>query len=74
VGALSTHFYVCEIRGFCHEPVPSLTNVVTPETMIAHDSLNKPVAVEKETIPQSMLIYLRLINLNSTPGTITDSI
>lgn len=71
-GALSTHFYVCEIKGFCHEPVPSVSNVVTPETMIAHDSLNKAVAIEKETIPQSMLIYFAFDKSEFNSGNITD--
>jgi outer membrane protein OmpA-like peptidoglycan-associated protein len=71
-GALSTHFYVCEIKGFCHEPVPSVSNVVTPETMIAHDSINKAVAIEKETIPQSMLIYFAFDKSEFNSGTITD--
>src|SRR5664280_1153695 len=71
-GALSTHFYVCEIKGFCNEPVPSVSNVVTPETMIAHDSLNKAVAIEKETIPKSMLIYFAFDKSEFNSGTISD--
>jgi outer membrane protein OmpA-like peptidoglycan-associated protein len=40
--------------------------------MIAHDSLNKAVAVEKETIPQSMLIYFAFDKSEFNSGTITD--
>jgi outer membrane protein OmpA-like peptidoglycan-associated protein len=71
-GALSTHFYVCEIKGFCHEQATSASKVVIPETVITHDSISKPVITKKETIPESMLIYFAFDKSEFNTGNITD--
>ena len=70
--ALSTHFYVCRIKGFCHEPATAVSNVVKPEIAIPHDSLSKPVVVEQEAVPESMLIYFAFDKSEFNSGTISD--
>ena len=55
--SLSTYVYVCKIKGFCHEPVTAVNNVVNPETVIPHDSISKPSVVEQTAIPESLLVY-----------------
>jgi OOP family OmpA-OmpF porin len=71
--ALSTHFYVCKIKGFCREPVTVVSNVVKPEMAIPHDSLSKPLVVEQEAVPESMLIYFAFDKSEFNSGTISDS-
>jgi outer membrane protein OmpA-like peptidoglycan-associated protein len=70
--ALSTHFYVCRIKGFCHEPVTAVSNVVKPEMAIPHDSLTKPLVVEQVAVPESMLIYFAFDKSEFNSGTISD--
>ena len=69
---LSTHFYVCKIKGFCSEPVAAATNVVEPETKIPYDSLNKPLVVEQKSIPESTLIYFAFDKSEFNSGTLSD--
>jgi len=70
--ALSTHFYVCRIKGFCHEPITAVSDVVKPEMAIPHDSLSKPLIVEQEAVPKSMLIYFAFDKSEFNSGTISD--
>jgi outer membrane protein OmpA-like peptidoglycan-associated protein len=70
--ALSTHFYVCKIKGFCHEPITAVKNVVKPELVIPHDSLSKPLVVEQEAIPESKLIYFAFDKSEFNSGTISE--
>ncbi|MGD0756010.1 MAG: OmpA family protein [Bacteroidales bacterium] len=70
--ALSTHFYVCRIKGFCHEPATAVSNVVKPEIAIPHDSLSKPIVVEQKAVPESMLIYFAFDKSEFNSGTISD--
>ena len=69
--ALSTHIYVCKIKGLCHEPVTALSNIVKPETVVPHDSLSKPLVVEQTPIPESLLIYFAFDKSDFNPGTIS---
>jgi outer membrane protein OmpA-like peptidoglycan-associated protein len=69
--ALSTHIYVCKIKGFCHEPVTAVNKVVNPETIVPHDSLSKPLAVEQTHVPESLLIHFTFDRSDFNPGTIS---
>ncbi len=71
--ALSTHFYVCRIKGFCSEPVSAVSNIAIPETVISHDSISKPVVIEKETTPESLLIYFAFDRSDFNSGKISDT-
>jgi outer membrane protein OmpA-like peptidoglycan-associated protein len=70
--ALSTHFYVCKIKGFCREQVTAVSDVVKPEMAIPHDSLSKPLVVEQELVPESILIYFAFDKSDFNSGTISD--
>jgi OOP family OmpA-OmpF porin len=71
-GALSTHFFLCEIKGFCTAPVTTVNSAVAHETGIDHDSLSKPAGAEKEAIPERMLIYFAFDKSEFNSGNITD--
>jgi OmpA-OmpF porin, OOP family len=71
-GALSTHYYVCKIKGFCNKPVSSVSNVANPETMIPHDSITKPLEVEQKQIPESILVYFAFDKSEFNSATISD--
>jgi outer membrane protein OmpA-like peptidoglycan-associated protein len=70
--ALSTHFYVCKIKGFCSEPVTVVSNVANSEIVIPHDSSSKTMEVEKMPIPESMLIYFAFDKSEFNSGNISD--
>jgi outer membrane protein OmpA-like peptidoglycan-associated protein len=70
--ALSTHFYVCKIKGFCHEQVKAVSNTVNPGIAITEDTLNKPSVVEQKPIPESMLIYYAFDKSEFNSGSISD--
>jgi OOP family OmpA-OmpF porin len=70
--ALSTHIYVCKIKGFCHEPVTTVNNVVNAETVVPHDSLSKPSVVKQTPVPESLLVYFAFDKSDFNPGTISD--
>jgi outer membrane protein OmpA-like peptidoglycan-associated protein len=70
--ALSTHFYVCRIKGFCSEQVTVGSNDVKPEKAVPHDSLSRPLVVEQVTVPESMLVYFAFDKSEYNSGTISD--
>jgi outer membrane protein OmpA-like peptidoglycan-associated protein len=55
--ALSTHIYVCKIKGLCNEPVTMQIDTLNQKDVIAVDTLAKPLVQEKEIIPENLLIY-----------------
>jgi outer membrane protein OmpA-like peptidoglycan-associated protein len=55
--ALSTHLYVCKIKGLCNEPVPVQIEMVNNKDTIAVDTLHKPLATEKAVLPGNFNIY-----------------
>ncbi len=71
-GALSTYYYVCKIKGFCHEQISVMSSVVNPENVKTVDSLSKPVVPEQKPIPESMLIYFAFDKSEFNSGTISD--
>lgn len=71
-GVLSTHFYVCEIKGFCHEQTISADKIAITEALITHDSIPKLVVPEKENMPESLLIYFAFDKSDFNSLIITD--
>jgi outer membrane protein OmpA-like peptidoglycan-associated protein len=55
--ALSTHIYVCKIKGLCNEPVTMQIDTLNQKDVIAIDTLAKPLVPEKEVIPADLVIY-----------------
>ena len=55
--ALSTHIYVCKIKGLCNEPVTNQIDTLNQKDAIAADTLAKPLVQEKEVIPADLIIY-----------------
>jgi outer membrane protein OmpA-like peptidoglycan-associated protein len=71
-GVLSTHYYVCKIKGFCNEQVTTLSNVVKPDVVTTVDTLRKPLKNEHQQIPENMLIYFAFDKSEFNSGTISD--
>jgi len=55
--ALSTHIYVCKIKGLCNEPVTMQIDTLNHKDVIAVDTLVKSLVQEKEVIPADLVIY-----------------
>jgi outer membrane protein OmpA-like peptidoglycan-associated protein len=55
--ALSTHLYVCKIKGLCNEPETVQIDTLYQKDIIAVDTLAKPLVHEKEVIPADLVIY-----------------
>lgn len=55
--ALSTHFYVCNIKGFCNDQPASPINITDKKEVSVVDSLNNSAKVELPAVPDSKLIY-----------------
>jgi outer membrane protein OmpA-like peptidoglycan-associated protein len=55
--ALSTYIYVCKIKGLCNEQVIIETSAVDHGSIIAVDTLTKPVVPKQAVIPESLVIY-----------------
>jgi len=55
--ALSTHIYVCMIKGLCNEPVTMQIDTTNQKDVIAVDTLVKPLVKEKGIIPADLVIY-----------------
>jgi outer membrane protein OmpA-like peptidoglycan-associated protein len=55
--ALSTHIYVCKIKGLCDEPIAMQNNAVSQRDVISVDSVSKPLVREQEVIPKDLIIH-----------------
>ncbi len=55
--AMSTHLYVCRIRGLCTEPVAAQIEMINIKSVIAGDTISKPLTPEMEPLPDSLSIY-----------------
>lgn len=70
--ALSTHFYVCNIKGLCNEQITVINDTVKPETAIPNDRLSKPLLTEQKQVPGGMLIYFAFDKSEFNSSTISD--
>lgn len=55
--ALTTHIYVCNIKGLCNEQKISQIDVVKEKDIIAVDTMDKPLLQEQFKIPADLVIY-----------------
>ena len=55
--AISTHFYVCNIKGLCGEPITKQITVVSRKEVIAVDTSAKAVAHQQTVIPENLVTY-----------------
>jgi hypothetical protein len=60
--ALSTHLYVCKIKGLCDEPMTMQTQVTDNKDIIAGNISGKPLAPEQATSPENFQYTLHLTN------------
>jgi outer membrane protein OmpA-like peptidoglycan-associated protein len=67
--ALSTHIYVCKIKGLCGT---IQTEVVKPENVIISDTLTEPVKPEPLKIPENLVIYFAYNKAEFNPDAATD--
>ena len=54
---LSAYIYVCKIKGLCHEPGTNEIMAISPEDVIADDTLAEPTVQENAPIPKDLIIY-----------------
>jgi outer membrane protein OmpA-like peptidoglycan-associated protein len=55
--ALSTHIYVCKIKGLCNEPNTIEVKAVNQKDVTAGDTLPKSLVSEQAVIPVNLVIY-----------------
>ena len=55
--ALSTHLYVCKIKGLCNEPKAIEISAVTHKDAIVANTMPKPLVHEQAMIPKDMIIH-----------------
>jgi outer membrane protein OmpA-like peptidoglycan-associated protein len=55
--ALSTHLYVCKIKGLCNEPNTFENSTVINKDVIIADTMQKPLVYEKAIIPKDLIIH-----------------
>jgi outer membrane protein OmpA-like peptidoglycan-associated protein len=70
--ALSTHFFVCNIKGFCNDQPTSPINIADKKEVSIVDTLNKSTMVELPAIPVSKLIYFAFDKSEFNSETITE--
>ena len=70
--ALSTHFYVCNVKGLCNDQLTSPIDKAANKEVITIDTLNKPIKVELQAIPDSKLIYFEFDKSEFNSETITE--
>ena len=70
--ALSTHFYVCNIKGLCNDQLSSPIDKASNKEVTIVDTLNKPAKVELPAIPDSKLIYFAFDKSEFNSETITE--
>jgi outer membrane protein OmpA-like peptidoglycan-associated protein len=71
--ALSTHLYVCHIKGLCNEREAVLIDTVTVKNIPIADTLSKTLAVSPAAIPENLVIYFAFdkSDFNPDSGTAT---
>jgi outer membrane protein OmpA-like peptidoglycan-associated protein len=70
--ALSTHLYVCKIKGLCNESITMQTEMTSNKDVIAGDTLGKPSANEQEALPEKLSIYFAFDKSDFNSDAVTD--
>jgi len=70
--ALSTHLYVCKIKGLCNEPVTIQTEMTNNKDVIAGVTSGKPSGHEQEALPGKLSIYFAFDKSEFNSDSVTD--
>jgi outer membrane protein OmpA-like peptidoglycan-associated protein len=70
--ALSTHIYVCKIKGLCSEPAAKQIEMVNNKDTIAGDTLRKLLAAEQAVLPGNFSIYFAFDKSEFNSDVVTD--
>lgn len=70
--ALSTHLYVCKIKGLCDEPMTMQTQVTDNKDIIAGNTSGKPLAPEQAASPGELSIYFAFDKSEFNSDSVTD--
>ena len=70
--ALSTHLYVCKIKGLCDEQITTQTQVANNKDIIADSTLGKPLAPEQAESPGKLSIYFAFDKSGFDPDAMTE--
>ena len=71
--AFSTYIYVCKIKGLCHVAEAIEFKAVTPEDVIADDTLSEPSVQENAVVPKDLAIYFAFDISEFKPDLKTDN-
>jgi outer membrane protein OmpA-like peptidoglycan-associated protein len=70
--ALSTHLYVCKIKGLCNEPKTTQIDVVNNKNVVAVDTIRTPATPALVTLPENLVIYFAFDKSEFTSDSETD--
>jgi OmpA-OmpF porin, OOP family len=70
--ALSTHIYVCKIKGLCNEPENTQIDTLSQKNVIIVDTTAKSLALKQVVIPDNLLIHFAFDKSEFNPDTSTD--
>jgi len=71
-GALSTHLYVCKIRGLCNEPGTLQNEMVINNDIIDDDTLSEPLTTALTAIPGALSVYFEFDKYEFNSDALTD--
>jgi len=71
--ALSTHLYVCNIRGLCGEPMTRQINAASQKNVITGDTVSNPLLQEQATIPENLVTYFAFDKSEFNPDAQADN-
>lgn len=70
--ALSTHIYVCKIKGLCNEQPAMQIAPPVQKNIIAEDTTTGPSALKKAVIPENMVIHFAFDKSNFSSDAATE--
>jgi peptidoglycan-associated lipoprotein len=70
--ALSTHLYVCKIKGLCNETITMQTEMAGNSSVIVGDTLRKSLVQEQTVIPENLVIYFAFDKSEFDSDAVTD--
>jgi len=73
--ALSTHIYVCDIKGLCNDPETvrnSTVNVKTANIANTADTISNALTVKQAVLPENLLIYFAFDKSEFSSEAVTD--
>lgn len=70
--SLSTHLYVCKIKGLCNETITMQTEMAGNTPVIVGDTLKKSLVQEQAVIPENLVIYFAFDKSEFNSDAVTD--